>query len=83
MIDPARLQVQHLGGEQCGEANRSRRADDDFVETFALDIIEHSEDGREAELLQFVFGQLEFADRFKISDRNISDVQLATRSDDG
>ena len=48
-----------------------------------ISVIEHSEDGRETELLQFVFGQFEFADRLKVFDRNISDVQLAPRSDDG
>ena len=83
MINPARLQVQHLGGEEGSETNRSWRADDDLGESFTLDVIEHSEDGRETELLQFVFGQFEFADRLKVFDRNIRDAQLAPRSDDG
>ena len=55
VINAARLQVEHLGREQAAETDRPRRADDDFSELFALDVIENLEERREAELLQFVF----------------------------
>src|SRR5947207_10047433 len=34
VINTARLEIEHLGREQCGQTDRSRRADDDFAETF-------------------------------------------------
>ena len=74
VIDSAGLQVQHLGGEQSAQSDRARRADDDFGELFALDVIEDLENWREAQLLQFVFRQFEFADRPEILDRNIVDL---------
>ena len=47
-----------------------------------MNVIEHAQDWREAKLLQLILRQLEFADRFEIFDRNVDDVNLATRSDD-
>ncbi len=44
------------------------------VKLLALDVIEDLQDRREAELLQLVFGQLEFADRPEILDRNSVDA---------
>ena len=78
---PLVRRFEHLGGEQRRQADRARRADDDFGEAFALDVIEHLHDGREAELLQFVLRQLEFADRLKVLDRNVVDAELAARRD--
>ena len=48
-----------------GQPDRAGRADDDLGELLALDVIEHLQDRREAQLLQLVFRQLEFADRRK------------------
>ena len=50
------------------------RADDDLGELFALDVIEDLQDRREAQLLQFVFRQFEFADRPEIFDRDVVDL---------
>ena len=77
VINAARLQVQHLRREQPAETDRSRRADDDLGELFALDVIEDLQNGREAQLLQLVFRQFEFADRPEILDRNVVDLQVA------
>ena len=55
VVNPAGLQIEHLGSEQRGQANRAWGADDDLGKLFALDIIQHLEDGREAQLLQLVF----------------------------
>ena len=54
VINPARLQVQHFGREQRRQSNRPRGTDNDFAETFALNVIEHPHDWRETELLQLV-----------------------------
>ena len=80
MIDAAGLQVEHLGGEQPGQADRARRADDDLGKFLALNVIEHLQNGREAQFLQFVFGQLELADRREVLDRDIVDLELVARS---
>ena len=74
VINPAGAQVQHFGGEQCGQTNRPRRADDDLGKFFALNVVEHLQNGRETELLQLVLGQLEFADRLEILNRDIVDL---------
>src|SRR6266705_3663425 len=66
VMNAAGLQVEHLGREQRSEADRSRRADDDFGESFSLDVIEHLQNRRETQSLELVFRQLEFADRPKI-----------------
>ncbi len=82
VINAAGLQVEHLGRKQRSEADRSWRADDDFGESFSLDVIEHLQNRRETQFLQFVFGQLEFADRSKILDWDIVDLQFAEGRDD-
>src|SRR4030095_12129681 len=82
VIDTAHLEVEHLAGEQRGKTNRAGRADNDFRKVFALDGIEQLQDGREAQLLQLVLGQLEFADRFEVLDRKSIEGELAARGDD-
>ena len=82
VINAARLEVQHFRRCQCGQPDWSGRADNDFSESLALNVIEHAQDWREAKFLQLILRQLEFADRFEIFDRNVDDVNLATRSDD-
>src|SRR5207237_7307407 len=80
VIDAACLEIKHLGGKQRGQADGSGRADDDLGELFPLNIIEHPKNRRETQFLQLVFGQLEFADRFELLDRDVVDVQLVGRS---
>ena len=82
VINAAGLQVEHLGREQRSEANRSWRTDDDFGESFSLDVIEHLQNRRETELLEFILRQFKFTDRSKIFDRNVVDLQLASGGDD-
>ena len=82
VINSARLQIEHLGREQCGETDRSRRADDDFGESLALDVVEHLQNWREAQLLQLVLGQFKFADWFEIFDRDIVNRQFGARGND-
>ena len=82
MINAARLQIEHLGREEPGQPDGPRRADDDLSKFFPLNVIENLENRREAEFLQFVFGQFEFADGFEILDRDIVCLQLAARNDD-
>src|SRR5713101_7624020 len=81
VINAAGLQVEHLGREQRSEADRSRRADDDFGESFSLDVIEHLQNRRETQFLEFILRQFEFANRPKIFDWNIVDLQLASGRD--
>src|SRR5207237_8569667 len=82
VIDATRLQVEHLGREQCSQANRARRTDDDFAKFFSLNVVEHLENGRKAQFLQFVLRQLKLADWPEVLDLNVVDVQFASRSDD-
>ena len=77
MINAAGLQVQHFCRRQRRQPDWSRRADDDFGESFPLDVIEHAQDWWKTEFLQFILGQLELADRFEIFDRDVGDVNLA------
>ena len=56
--------------------------DDQLGETFALDVVDHLQDRREAELLQLVFGQLELADGREVFDRDAGDGDRRTRGDD-
>ncbi len=51
VVNAAGLEIEHLAREERGETDRAGRADDDLGKVFALDVIEHLEDGREAELL--------------------------------
>ena len=76
VINAARLQIEHFGREQAGQPDRARRADDDLSEFFALNIVENLKNRREAELLQLVFGQFEFANRREIFDRDIVRLQI-------
>src|ERR1700730_9510509 len=71
VVNSARLQVQHLGREQRGQTNWPRRADDHFAESLPLDVIEHLQDRREAQLLKLVLWQFKFADRSKIFYRDL------------
>src|SRR5712691_12449682 len=51
VVDAARLQIEHFGREQSRQTDGSRRANDDFGESFPLDVIQHLQNRREAELL--------------------------------
>ena len=79
VINPARLQIQHFRREQSAEADRPRRADDDLGELFALNVFEDLQERREAQLLQLVFRQFEFADRPEVFQRNIVDGRILSR----
>ena len=46
-------------------------------ESFALDVIEHLQNRREAQLLQFVLRQLEFADGREVLDRDVVMLKVA------
>ena len=76
VINAARLQIEHFGCKQRGKSDRSGRADDDLSKFFPLNIVEHLEDRRETQLLEFILGQFKFADWREIFDRNIIDVQI-------
>src|SRR6266853_2990360 len=82
MIDAARLQVEHLGCEQRSQSNRTWRAYDNFSEFFSLYVIQHLENGREAQFLQLVLRQFKFADRLEVFDRDVANLQLAPGSHD-
>src|SRR5438552_18637575 len=68
VINAARLQVEHLGGEQSSQSNRAGRADDNLSELFPLYVIQHLENRRETQFLQFVLGQFKFANGREIFD---------------
>ena len=78
MIDAARLQIEHFGCKQCGKPDRPRRADDDLSKFFPLNVIEHLQNRRETQLLEFILGQFKFANGREIFERNIIDVRFAT-----
>ena len=82
MINATRLQVEHLGREQSRQSNRPGRADDDLSEFFPLHVIQHLENRRETQFLQFVFGQFKFADGREIFDWDVVDAQFVSRNDD-
>src|SRR6476646_10452815 len=44
VINPAGLQVQHFRRRQRRQPNWPRRADNDFSESFALNVVEHAQD---------------------------------------
>src|SRR2546430_17709115 len=79
MVDAARLQVEHLGREQCGQSNRPRGADDDLSEFLALYVIQHLENRREAQFLQLVLRQFKFADGRGGFDLGVTNVLVASR----
>ena len=83
MVNAARFQSENFRGKQSAEPDRSGRADDDLGESPALHVVDNFQHGRKAELLQFVFGQFEFADRGKIHDRNVARGHLAARGGHG
>src|SRR5438876_9417309 len=70
VINAAGLQVEHLGREQGCETDWSGRADDNFGESFSLDVVEHLQNRRETQLLQLVLGQFKLADRSEVLDRD-------------
>src|SRR6266581_2996948 len=82
VINAARLQVEHLGCEQSRQSNRPGRADDDLSEFLPLYVIQHLENRRETQFLQFVFGQFKFADGREIFDWDVADLQVASGSYD-
>ena len=65
-----------------GQTDRARRADNDLGELLPLNVIEDLQNRREAQPLQFVFRQFEFADRPEILDRDIVDLQIPAGGDD-
>src|SRR2546430_11144623 len=79
MVDAARLQVEHLGREQCGQSNRPRGADDDLSEFLALYVIQHLENRREAQFFQLVLRQFKFADGRGVFDWGVTNFLVATR----
>src|SRR5438105_3110924 len=79
MINAAGLQVEHLGREQGRETDWSGRADDDFGESFSLDVVEHLQNRGETQLLQLVLGQFKLADRSEVLDRDTINHQFATK----
>src|SRR5437867_12985762 len=81
VIDTACLQVKHFGREQRRQSDRPRRADNDLAEPFPLNVIKDLQNRRETQFLQLVLRQLEFADRFKILDRDVVDRELVARGD--
>ena len=82
MIDAAGAEAEHLCREQGDEADGAGGGDDDLGEFLALDVIDDLEDGREGELLEFVLGQLEFADGLEILDRDGPRGDLEAGGDD-
>ena len=75
VVNAAGPQAQHFGRQQGGDSHRARRADDEFRKPLALDVIEHLEDGREAQFLELVFGQLKLADWREVFDRDVADLE--------
>ena len=75
MINAARLQIEHFGCKQRGKPDRPGRADDDLSKFFPLDIVEHLKDWREAQFLELILRQFEFADGRKVFDRDIKALQ--------
>ena len=51
VINAARLQVQHFRRRQRRQPDWSRRADNDFSESFALNVVEHAQDRWETKFL--------------------------------
>src|SRR6266478_3162744 len=82
VINAARLQVEHFGREQRGQSNRPGRADDNFSEFFPLYVIQHLENRRETQFLQFVLGQFKFANGREIFDWDVVDAQVVSRNND-
>src|SRR5262249_9048713 len=78
VINAAGLQVEHLGGEQPSQSNRAGRADDDLSESFPLDVIQHLQNWRETQFLEFVFRQLEFADGREVFDWDIGKLKVTS-----
>ena len=56
MINAARLQIEHFGRKQSGKPDWAGCADDDLGKFFALDIVEHLKDRREAQFLELILG---------------------------
>src|SRR5213592_4637064 len=83
MVDAARLQVEHLGREQCGQSNRPRGADDDLTEFLPLYVVQHLKDRRETQFLQFVLRQFKFADGWEVFDWDVANLKVAVGSYDG
>ena len=79
VVNTARLDPENLRREQGAQSDRTRRADDHLGETLALHVIDDFQDGRKAQLLQFIFGKFEFADRLEIFDRDIAWRHFAAR----
>ena len=82
MVDAGRGQAQHLRGGKGGKPHRTRGADDDLGESPGLQMIDDLEERGEAELLQFVFGQLELPDRGEVLERNPGHGDLLARDHD-
>src|SRR5207247_11452377 len=76
VINAARLQVEHFGREQRGQSNRPGRADDNFRESFPLYVIQHLENRRETQFLQFVLGQFKFVNVREILAWDVANLQL-------
>src|ERR1700741_652704 len=83
VVNAARLQVEHLGREQRSQSNGPGRADDNLGEFLALYVIQHLENRRETQFLQFVLGQFKFADGREISDRDFVNSQVISGGHDG
>ena len=82
VINAARLQVEHFGREQRGQSNWPGRADDNLSEFFPLYVIQHLENRRETQFLQFVLGQFKFANGREILDGDVANLQLTPRCHD-
>src|SRR5712691_5096882 len=78
VIDAAGLEIEHLSREQCGQTNRTGRTNNDLGEPFPLDVIQHLQNWRETQFLQFVFRQLKFADGREVFDWDIRELKVAS-----
>src|SRR5205823_12191456 len=82
VINATRLQVEHLGREQCSQANRARRTDDDFAKFFPWMVVGHLENGRKVQFWKSVLRQLKLADCPEVLVRNVVKVQFVSGGND-
>src|SRR5207237_541967 len=68
VINAARLEVQHFRRCQCGQPDWSGRADNDFSESLARNVIEHAQERRQTTSSQLILRQFEFATQSDLLD---------------
>src|SRR5258708_33017322 len=76
VINPDGAYVEDFGGDQSRQTYRARGTDNQFRESLLLNVVDHMQNRREAQILKFGLGELKFSDGDEVLDGNLGNSYL-------